>query len=84
MERGGVSKILKKLQAVLEGYLDNFPETLKMVLKSQKQNVATGAVVDLIAEDLSGWATGPGPTGGATILVTRTGASWRRCCGSRS
>jgi hypothetical protein len=66
---GGSRNFRAELQSVLENYLDKFPNTLAKVRKTKRKSAAAASesVVDLTAEELNGWATGP--AGGAKIVV---------------
>ena len=65
---GGGRNFREELQAELENYLDKFPNTLAKVRKTKRKSAAAPeSVVDLTAEELSGWAIGP--AGGAKIVV---------------
>jgi hypothetical protein len=53
-----------ELKSVFEGYINKFPYILSQVRKSRKSSSAmassvSSAIVDLTAEELSGWVTGP-------------------------
>ena len=70
----GMRDMRKELQLVLEGYIDRFPHILVQVRRSRKSgaSIDSGHVVDLTAEELREFASGP--AGGARPAQSAPGA----------